>query len=42
MPPGNENWVNNRFKPASSCPTFEYTSLYVPSRYVLATTAGPP
>src|SRR5205814_6659145 len=32
IPPGNENWVNSFFGPASSRVMFGYTSLYVPSR----------
>ena len=42
MPPGKENWRNSRCIPAASWLMFGYSSVYVPSRYVLATMPGPP
>src|ERR1019366_1867447 len=42
IPPGNENCKKSFRSPASSWLILGYISLYVPSRYVLLTTAGPP
>ena len=42
IPPGNENWRNSLRIPSSSRVMLGYTSVYVPSRYALATIAGPP